>query len=433
MKWRWPLLAGGAVLLLAGLGWVVLDLVQEAHEPIFVGILHSESGAMAISETSMRDGEVLALEEINASGGLLGRQVKWVVRDGRSDWPTFASEAQQLIEKDKVCVIFGCWTSASRKSVKPVVERFNHLLIYPMAYEGLESSTNIIYTGAAPNQQIIPAVKWSYDYLKARRFFLVGSDYIWPHCVNEIVKDQLKALQANLVGEEYIFFGSSRVGSVIGKIQESQPDVILSTVVGDTNIAFHQKLREAGIHPTDRDGKKGIPVVSFSIAEDELRKLSPADMAGNYSAWNYFQSIPRQENIDFVRAFKARYGQDRVTNDVTTAAYNSVKLWAQAVREAGTTDVQYVRESIRHQSLNAPEGVVSIDPATHHTWRPVYIGQAQTDGQFKIEWTSAKPVRPVPYPISRSKAKWDELVTKLHEDWDKRWANPVDSSRKASP
>lgn len=217
--------------------------------PIQVGILHSQTGPMKISEESMKDAVVLALEEINAQGGLLGRQIEGVIADGRSDWPTFAREAARLIEQQKVSVIFGCWTSASRKSVKPVVEQNHHLLIYPMAYEGLEQSPNIIYTGAAPNQQVIPAVTWCYEALKKRKFFLVGSDYIWPHCVNEIIKDQLKALGAECIGDSYILFGSSEVGASVEAIKQAKPDVIISTVVGDSNEPFYQRLEAAGIPP----------------------------------------------------------------------------------------------------------------------------------------------------------------------------------------
>ena len=257
-------------------------------------------------------------------------EIEWVIADGQSDWPTFAREAQRLIDQEKVSVIFGCWTSASRKSVKPVVEQKSHLLIYPMAYEGLEQSPNIIYTGAAPNQQVIPAVSWCYEHLKARKFFLVGSDYVWPHCVNEITKDQLKALGAECVGESYILFGSSDVGASVEAIRKANPDVIISTVVGDSNEPFYQRLQTAGILP------ERTPVLSFSIAEDELRKLPLRDMVGDYAAWDYFQSIDRPENREFVREFKAKYGADRVTSDVIEAAYNSVWLWAQAVAEAET-------------------------------------------------------------------------------------------------
>ena len=343
-----------------------------------------------------------------------------MIADGRSDWPTFAREAQQLIDQEKVSVIFGCWTSASRKSVKPVVEQRKHLLIYPMAYEGLEQSPNIIYTGAAPNQQVIPAVSWCYQTLKARKFFLIGSDYVWPHCVNEIIKDELKALGAECVGESYVFFGSAAVEDSVAAIAKAAPDVIISTVVGDSNEPFYRRLQAAGIR------SERTPVLSFSIAEDELRKLPLPAMVGDYAAWDYFQSIDRPENHAFVQRFQARFGADRVTSDVIEAAYNSVHLWAQAVNEAESAAVVDVIRSIRRQSLNAPEGIMTVDDETQHTWRPVYVGKIRGDGQFELVWSSEKPIRPIPYPSSRPQAEWESFLDNLNRTWG-GWANPVQS------
>jgi urea transport system substrate-binding protein len=415
-----------ALVTMAILGGVAIGtavwLYGHVQPPIRVGILHSETGPMAISEKSMIDAEKLAIEEINKSG-FLGREIEWVVADGRSDWPTFANEARRLIDEKGVCVIFGCWTSASRKSVKPVVEQRKHLLIYPMAYEGLEQSPNIIYTGAAPNQQVIPALSWCFEHLKARRFFLVGSDYVWPHCVNEIAKDQLKALGAECVGESYILFGSANVTPSIEAIRKANPDVIISTVVGDSNGPFYQKLQTAGVLP------ERTPVLSFSVAEDELRKLPLSTMVGDYAAWDYFQSIERIENQKFVERFRKRYptdpsdGSERVTSDVIEAAYNSVWLWAQAVYEAGSEDVGDVIRAMRRQSLNAPEGVVTVDEETQHTWRPVYVGRIRSDGQFDLVWNSETPIRPIPYPRSRTRAEWDSFLDNLHRSWG-GWANP---------
>ncbi len=415
---RWLVATIVLIVLVAAATPFVPRLVFRVAPPIRVGMLHSETGPMSISEKSMIDAEILALEEINDAGGLLGgRRVEWVKADGRSDWPTFAREARRLIETEKVGVVFGCWTSASRKSVKPVFEETSHLLIYPMAYEGLEQSPNIVYTGAAPNQQVIPAVSWCYEILKARKFFLVGSDYVWPHCVNEIIKDQLKALGAEFVGESYILFGTAEVEASVKAIEKVAPDVIISTVVGDSNEPFYLRLKAAGLSP------KRTPVLSFSIAEDELRKLPVRDMVGDYAAWDYFQSIDRPENREFVRKFKARYGSDRVTSDVIEAAYNSVLLWSQAVTEAESADVADVIKVIRRQSLNAPEGIVSVDEETQHTWRPVHIGKIRADGQFDVVWSSEKPVRPIPYPSSRSHAEWDAFLDGLQRDWG-GWANP---------
>jgi urea transport system substrate-binding protein len=279
MKWWLTVLLLIITLAVATIGSMAW-LRRRTEPPIRVGLLHSINGVTAISEKSMIDAEILALEEINLNGGLLGRKVEWLVSDGRSDGPTFEREARRLIDVEKVGVIFGCWTSASRKSVKTVVEQRSHLLVYPMAYEGLEQSPNILYTGAAPNQQVIPAVSWCYETLKARKFFLVGSDYVWPRCVNEIVKDQLKALGANCVGESYLLFGTTEVTSAVEAIEQASPDVIISTVVGDSNEPFYLRLKSAGVLP------QRIPVLSFSIAEDELRKLPVHTMVGDYAAWD---------------------------------------------------------------------------------------------------------------------------------------------------
>ena len=414
---RW--LAILAFFIAAGLVWLLLDRLLVNRRPILVGLLHSQTGAMAVSERSMIDAEVLAIEEINRQGGLLGRPIKAIIADGESSWPTFAQRAEELIRDRGVNVIFGCWTSASRKSVLPVVEAHDHLLVYPMAYEGLEQSPNIIYTGAAPNQQITPAVQWCHDTLRARRFFLVGSDYIWPHCVNAIIADQLKGLEAELVGEAYLDFGSTDVEELVARIAAAKPDVILSTVVGDSALPFARGTRAAGLTP------ETTPIVTFAVGENELRQQA-ADMAGNYAAWNYFQSIDRPENLAFVRAFRARFGVDRTTSDVMVAAYNSVMLWAQAVREAETADVRPVRNAMRHQSMNAPEGIIAVDPETQHTWRPVFIGQVRGDGQFDVRWQSRTAVRPVPFPISRSRPEWEAFVSDLQRSWGGQWGRPVE-------
>ena len=373
---------------------------------------------MEISEKSMIEAEMLALEEINAQGGLLGgRQVEWVIADGRSDFPTFAREAERLIETEKVSVIFGCWTSASRKSVKPVVEQHHHLLFYPMAYEGLEESPNIVYTGAAPNQQVIPAVKWSYDRLKARRYFLAGSDYIWPHAVNAIAGDYISSLGAEVVGEEYVLYGGTTADDLVDAIKRARPDVVISTVVGDTNMAFYRKLAEAGLGPRE------VPVISFSIAEDELRRLPVRDMVGDYAAWNYFQGVDSEANREFVRKFKARYGSDSVTSDTIVAAYNSVRLWRRPSARRRPTRSTAVLKAVRRQSMSAPEGVISIDAQTMHTWRPVYIGRIRGDGQFDIVWSLGQGGPPDPFPISRPQSQWESFLDELNRSWG-GWANP---------
>jgi urea transport system substrate-binding protein len=417
-----PLVITTALLLLiiAGGGALYYWRPVADREPIKVGILHSLTGPISITEQGMVDGELLAIEQLNANGGLLGRRIEPVIADGRSDWPAFAREAERLITQEKVCVIFGCCTSASRKTVRPVIERHNHLLVYPAGYEGLEQSPNIIYTGAAPNQHIIPAVKWSCDHL-GKRFFLAGSDYVWPHSINAITKDVLHALGAEVVGEQYLFFGSSDVGFLIEEIKKTKPDVIFSSIVGDSNIAFYKALHEAGFTP------EKLPVISVSLGEEELDRIPAKYITGDYCTADYFQNFRSPENEKFVRDFKKRYGEDRSTSDAIETSYFSVLLWAQAVREAGTTNVQQVRKSMLGQSLDAPEGVVSIDPATQHTWRSISIGRIREDGLVDVVWTSEKPIRPAPYPLSRSKAEWDAFLLDLYTRWGGSWANPVDN------
>ena len=385
--------------------------------PIRVGVLHSLTGTMAVSEKAVVESVQMAVEEINQLGGVLGRPVETVVVDGASDWPTFARGAERLITQDRVPVIFGCWTSASRKTVKPVVERHDHLLLYPVQYEGLEQSPNILYTGVSPNQQIIPGVKWAFDNL-GKRFFLVGSDYVFPRMANSIIRDQVKALGGSIVGEEYALLGSSDMDSMVWRIAAVRPDVIINTINGDSNGAFFRTLRAAGISP-DR-----IPTMSFSLAEDELRILGHFNMIGDYAVWSYFQSIDSPENRAFVERFKERYGPNRVVDDPMEAGYFGVHLWKQAVEEAGTVEPARVRKFLSHQSFHAAEGLVHVDPETFHTWRTVRIGRVVPGGQFSIVWTSGRPIRPIPYPAYRSRSEWNQMLESLHTGWGKRWANP---------
>ena len=410
------LIASAVVVVAAAIAIVWLRLPEEPP-PIKVGVLHSLTGTMAISETSMVDATLLAIDEINEQGGLLGRQIEAVVADGRSSWPTFAAEAGRLIEDENVSVVFGCWTSASRKTVKPIFEARDHLLFYPVQYEGLEQSPNIVYTGAAPNQQIIPAVKWVFDNL-GKRVYLIASDYVFPRAANAIIKHQVAALQGEVVGERYLLLGSADVSEAVQEIVRTRPDVVLNTINGDSNAAFFRELRAAGIIP------QAVPVMSFSLAEDELRTLDGEHMVGDYATWNYFQTIDTDENRAFVAAFQTKYGVDRVTDDPMEAAYVGVHLWAQAVRQAGTADPRAVRKVIGGQSLAAPEGIVSVDPETQHTWRSVRVGRIRADGQFDIVWDSGRPIRPAPYPAFRTRRQWDAFLLDLQKSWGGAWANP---------
>lgn len=385
-------------------------------EPIRVGILHSLTGTMAVSELPVVDATLLAIEEINETGGILGRLIEPVVADGKSDWPTFASEAERLITKEKVSVVFGCWTSASRKTVQPIFEKYDHLLFYPVQYEGLEQSPNIVYLGAAPNQQIIPAVMWSMENL-GKRFFLVGSDYVFPRTANAIIAEYVKARRGEILGEEYIVLGDNDAAGVVQSILDAQPDVILNTLNGEINVSFFEELRRVGIHPDD------IPVMSFSIGENELAAMKVEGMEGDYACWNYFQSIKNQPNTEFVTAFKAKYGESRVLGDPMEAAHIGVNLWAQAVRQAGSDAPAEVNRVIGGGSMNAPEGIVSIDLQNRHLWKTVRIGRINREGQFDIVWTSDKPVRPNPYPGHRTKPEWDAFLSALYDGWEGNWAN----------
>jgi urea transport system substrate-binding protein len=403
-------------LVLAGLlaGWLWDQ--RGNHRVVRLGILHALTGPMAISEKPMVEAEQLAIEEINAAGGVLGHRIEAVIADTGSNTDIAASKLEQLLTGQKVAAVIGCWTSACRKTVKPIIERHDSLLIYPMAYEGLEKSPNIIYTGAAPNQQVLPAVNWSFENL-GKRFFLIGSDYIWPHAVNAIITDQLKTLGGELVGETYLPFGSVDPAAAIEKIRAAKPDVILSTVVGDSNAPLYRGLKAAGLDP------KQAPVISFSISETEVQQIPNADIAGHYSAWNYFQTIHRPENTAFVQAFRNRYGASRVVSDVMETAYVSAKLWAQAAERANSLVAEDINQALMGLSYDAPEGIVTIDPATRHTWRSFNMGKIKEDGSINIVWSADYPIRPVPYPSSRSVMDWDSFLENLYVSWDHSWVN----------
>jgi urea transport system substrate-binding protein len=391
--------------------------VLASDRPIRVGVLHSLSGTMAISERSLVDAVRLAVDELNQAGGVLGRAIEPVVADGRSEPDVFAREAERLIRDEGVAVVFGCWTSGSRKTVKPVIERYEHLMLYPLQYEGLEDSPNIVYLGAAPNQQIIPALKWVIGNL-GRRVFLVGSDYVFPRAANAIIRDQLGKWHGDVVGEEYLPLGDRRLDPIVRAIAATRPDAILNTLNGDSNVAFFRALRAAGI--TARD----IPTMSFSIAEEELGSLPREAMTGDYAAWTYFQSVDSPMNEAFVRAFKRRYGEERVTDDPIEASYVGVKLWARAVEAAGTSAVGAVRRNIVDRSLHGPGGMVFIDGENRHAWKTVRIGRIRDDGQFDIVWASEHPIRPVPYPADRTREEWARFLDSLYQRWGSRWFNP---------
>ncbi|CRF28653.1 urea ABC transporter%2C urea binding protein [Mycobacterium tuberculosis] len=367
-----------------------------------VGVLHSLTGTMSISEVSVRDSTLMAIEEINKAGGVLGKQLKPIVEDGASDWPTFAEKTKKLLQKDKAVVIFGGWTSASRKAVLPVVEQNKGLFFYPVQYEGLEASPNIFYTGATTNQQIVPAVTWLLEN-KGKKFFLLGSDYVFPRTANKIIKEQLKAEGGTLIAEEYTPLGHTDYNTIISKIKKDKPDVVFNTLNGDSNVAFFKQLKDAGITAQD------LTTLSVSVAEEEIRGIGASVLEGHYAAWNYFQTTDTPENTKFVEAYKAKYGNDRVTSDPIEAGYFGVYLWAEAVKKAGSFEVDKVKEAAKGLEFNAPGGKVKIDGDNQHVYKTVRIGQVQADGQFKEVWNSGQPVKPDPFLTAYP---WGAEVTK---------------------
>lgn len=365
----------------------------ESSDTIKVGILHSLSGTMAISEVSVKDATLLAIQEINANGGVLGKQLEPIIEDGASDWPTFAEKARKLIQQDGVAVVFGCWTSASRKAVLPVFEELNGLLFYPVQYEGLEASPNIFYTGAEPTQQIIPGVDYLVNELGAQSIYLLGSDYVFPRTANLIIKAQLEHLGVTLAGEEYVPLGGTEFSTIISKIQEAQPDAIFNTLNGDSNVAFFKQFKDAGFTA------ETLPVMSVSVAEEEVRGIGPENIAGHYTAWNYYQTTDTPENEAFVAAYKAAYGEDRVTSDPIEAGYFGVYLWKEMVEKAGSVAVDDVRAAAQSGeiSFQAPEGLVKVDPENQHTWKIVRIGKINESGLIDEVWSSGEAVRPDPF------------------------------------
>jgi urea transport system substrate-binding protein len=365
----------------------------EESDTIKVGILHSLSGTMSISEVSVKDATLLAIEEINAAGGIMGKMLEPVIEDGASDWPTFAEKARKLIQQDEVAVVFGCWTSASRKAVLPVFEELNGLLFYPVQYEGLESSPNIFYTGAEPTQQIIPGVEFLVNELGAENIYLLGSDYVFPRTANLIIKAQLEALGVELAGEEYVPLGGTEFSTIISKIQEAQPDAIFNTLNGDSNVAFFKQFKDAGFTP------ESVPVMSVSVAEEEVRGIGPENIAGHYTAWNYYQTTETAENEGFVSAYKEAYGDERVTSDPAEAGYFGVYLWKAMVEMAGSTEVDEVRAAAASGEIGymAPGGLVRVDPDNQHTYKTVRIGQITDDGLIVEVYASEEPVKPDPF------------------------------------
>ena len=373
-------------LLLTGLTGLVVGLANAA-DTIKVGVLHSLSGTMAISETTLKDTVLMLVDEQNKKGGLLGKQLEAVVVDPASDWPLFAEKARELISVEKTDVIFGCWTSVSRKSVLPVFEELNGLLFYPVQYEGEESSKNVFYTGAAPNQQAIPAVNYLMDELGVERWVLAGTDYVYPRTTNKILEQYLidSGVSASDIMINYTPFGHSDWQTIVSNIKkfgsEGKKTAVVSTINGDANVPFYKELGNQGISAED------IPVVAFSVGEEELSGIDTEPLVGHLAAWNYFMSADADVNYDFIEKWHAFIGnEERVTNDPMEAHYIGFNMWVEAVEKAGTTDVDAVREAMYGLTYPNLTGGTAVMNTNHHLTKPVLIGEIQADGQFETVW-----------------------------------------------
>ena len=388
-----------------------------------VGVLHSLSGTMAISETVLKDVAMMAFDEINAAGGVMGYKIEAVVVDPASNWPLFAEKARQLISQDKVAAVFGCWTSVSRKSVLPVFEELNGLLYYPVQYEGEELSKNVFYTGAAPNQQAIPAVEYlmSKDGGGARRFVLLGTDYVYPRTTNKILRAFLKSkgVREADIDEKYTPFGHADYQTIVADIKKFSSGgrtAVISTINGDSNVPFYKELGNQGLKATD------VPVVAFSVGEEELRGVDTRPLVGHLAAWNYFMSLKNPENDAFRKKWAAYAkaknlpGADKpLTNDPMEATYIGIHMWKQAVEKAKSFDTDKVVAAMGGQSFKAPSGyAIKMDEKNHHLWKPVMIGEVKSDGQFNVVWRTKGPIKAQPWSpfIEGNASKKDEPAKK---------------------
>ncbi|UCV04932.1 urea ABC transporter substrate-binding protein [Dechloromonas denitrificans] len=401
-----------------------IGITAHAADTIKVGVLHSLSGTMAISETALKETVLMTIDEINKSGGVLGKKLEPVVVDPASNWPLFAEKARQLLTKDKVAVTFGCWTSVSRKSVLPVYKELNGLLFYPVQYEGEELEKNVFYTGAAPNQQAIPAVEYlmSKDGGEAKRFVLLGTDYVYPRTTNKILRAFLKSkgvADADIM-EDYTPFGHSDYQTIIAKIKkfasEGKKTAVVSTINGDSNVPFYKELGNAGLKATD------VPVVAFSVGEEELRGVDTKPLVGHLASWNYFMSLKNPENDKFVKLYrdwakkaKLPNADKVVTNDPMEATYIGIHMWKQAVEKAKSTDTDKVIAAMAGQTFKAPSGIMSkMDEKNHHLHKSVFIGEVKADGQFNVVWKTPGPVKAQPWSpfITGNDKKKDEPEVK---------------------
>jgi len=369
--------------------------------PLRVGVVHALSGTMATNEAPLVAAVRMAVDQLNAGGGLLGRKIEVVVADSRSDAVHAAKEADRLIKQEKIDVLFACWTSSCRKAVKPVVESNQHLMFYPVQYEGLEQSPNIIYTGATANQQIIPGTHWALRNI-GKRVFLAGSDYVFPRIANRIMRDVVQIETGEVVGEAYRPLGSDDFTALVEAIRIARPDVILNTINGDSNGAFFRALQQAGLNH--------LPVMSFSVDANNLPALAGFGHDRHYAAWGYFQELPGKANQRFVSDWRRSLKTPMPTSDAIEAAYNGVKLWAQAVNAAGNANLDVVNLAVASQSIAAPSGVMTVDARTRHVWKSIRVGKVNAQGGFDLVFDFGQTLRPEPFPLYRTREAWEVIA-----------------------
>ena len=443
-RWMTGALAGGVLAGGAGIAWfrrrpprattpgldgpdtspeaIAAPRPASSAQPIKIGLLASESGTLAITEISTIQGVDLAVGVLNRAGGVLGRPLKLVHRDGRSRPEVFAREAERLISAEAVAALFGCWTSACRKAVKPVVEQHATLLFYPTPFEGLELSPWIVYLGATSNQHVLPALAWCQEQGK-RRFYLVGSDYIYPRASAAVVRDELARTGGEVVGESFVSLGQGEMSDTVAEIERQQPDMILNFINGDSNISFFRGLRRAGITP------RTIPTLSFCLSGGSIRMLDSATLVGDYVAGNYFEDLRQSENAPFLADFHARFGLARFASDGVESAYASVMLWAAAVEAASSIEGPQVRKALAGLSFTAPEGPIRVDPDTRYCARFCRLARIEPGNRFHVVWNSNLPVEPVPFPPTRTPWEWEQYLDGLKRGWNGQWQADIEPAR----
>lgn len=428
MRQRWGWIGGGlaAALALAWtlavlLGWQPARAIVAAFRPaapsIHVGLLHSRTGPLAISEQSVLEAEIMAIQEINAAGGVAGRRITYSAPDCQSDPNVFAAQARHLLEREHAVALFGGWTSECRKAMLPAVEERRGLLFFPGNFEGAERSPRVVYAGGAANQSVLPAVRWAIDTLKARRFYVLGAEEVWSRTSAEVAKDAVRCGGGEVAGETFVAPATANYDALIESIRQAKPDVVLNFLFGQANPKLYPALRRGGLAAAQ------LPVIAFGFSEDESRRFAPGDLEGHYAAWNYFQSVTRPENEEFVRRFHARTNSGRVVGDAMVAAYNGVRFWAQAAAEVDSPDAEAVLVNLDRQSIDAPDGIVTVDAESRAVWRPFHLGRYRPDGQFQIIHSIAKPIRPVTYVGTRPAAEWAGFVEGLRSRWRGRWSD----------